>query len=136
LWTQAIYQNQPNNLPPHPWNYAALAYENTTMSSAPWDYMNAYSIILVDKPYGYYHCILSYYCGAEGCNCYSDFVYVLDKGLNVLDFKRFDGCFSIDKVADNKYDYSVSKGDFEDITEVERGFYEINKEGLIYLTTL
>ena len=115
LWTQAVYRNQ-----------------QIEMSPAPWDYVGvAYSIRLVDKPYGYYHCILHYYCGAEGSGCYTYFVYVLDKELNVLDFERFNGWFEHKKVAVNKYKYSVSEGDYDEVKEVKKGFYKINKEGKI-----
>ena len=136
LWTQAIYKNQSKKMLSHR-NYMILISEQAMMSSAPWSYENAYSIKLINKPYGYYHFILLYYCGAEGCSCFTDFVYVLDKELNVLDIKEFNGCVDFKKTAENKYEYSISEGGYDEgITEIEKGFYEISKEGKINVTIL
>ncbi|MCL2098267.1 MAG: YARHG domain-containing protein [Bacteroidales bacterium] len=134
LWTQAIYKNQLS----FSWQFGDIYYtqqkmiQQPKMSYARWDYEGAYSIELIDNPHGYYHCILNYYCGAEGCNPIN-FVYVLDKELNVLDFKRLEDCSNFGRVTNNKYQYSVLKdNDDEDIMEeVRKEFYEINKDGKI-----
>ncbi len=117
LWTQAIDKNQQKKMPTAPWDYESGSHHFT----------------LVDKPYGYYHCILNYWGGAEGSGSETYQIYVLDKKLDVLCAQSFYGYFSFEKVADNKYKYSVSEGaDHQEApTEVESGFYEISKEGLI-----
>ena len=118
LWTQAIFKNQ-----------------NITMSRAPWDYVvNAYTIRYADTPHDYYHCILNYWCGAEGSGCQTNYIYVLDECLNVLDRSgAIHGWFSFEKLTENKYRYSVAHGaDHNDpIEEEEIRFYEITKDGRI-----
>lgn len=81
-----LIPNYSKKIPITLWKHVLGEYpRSTNLVVAPWDFLgNSYTVIHSDSTLGFYHCIISFYSGAEGSNCISQTIYILNKNLNLI----------------------------------------------------
>jgi hypothetical protein len=116
------------------WKHVVGNYpRSTNLGVAPWDFLgNSYTLLHSDTTLGFYHCIVNFYCGAEGPDCVTQTIYVLDKNLNLKSQTDLDFTINeIKQISKGSYSYSASVDKGDENYVFQKGTYKILNTGKI-----
>jgi hypothetical protein len=129
-----ILLNHIDTLPITLWKHLVGQYpRSTNLGVAPWDFLgNAYHLQYSDTTLGFYQCIVSFYCGAEGPGCSNATLYNLDENLHLVgEVDLESGLDNIKKINKSEYSFSTMVNVDEDNWKEIKGKYKILKSGKI-----
>lgn len=122
------------NIPISLWKHVVGNYpRSTNLGVAPWDFLgNSYTLLHSDTTLGFYHCIVDFYCGAEGSDCETQTIYILDKNLNLKSQTDLDFTINeIKQIDKGSYSYSASMDKGDENYVLQKGTYKILNTGEI-----